>query len=272
MSTSVAAVKGLMKTLGVKFEELLSAEEALTMIQNYVKNKKVKLTDLYSPQELKKFVETQNREDKDLVNKICTLENIKNAISSQNIALKDLFPTEAKKLEIMQSAIESLCQTFDKAVKTETSPQEEITAKQEKETPAPQEISAAKDELELIDDPSGYTYAKQAGKVIGIVIEGKNQRFIVMHNYAPDNLSKQDARALAAKRPQVNGHSWRLMTNADCKALCSEPYAKDGNRGGKGYWPIKNLMEKLGGSFEQAEHLTEESNSTLHKVKFVVDL
>lgn len=273
MSTSVIAVKGLMKTLGVEMTDLFTAEERLAMAKNFVKNKEAKIVDLYSTEDIASFIEAYLKENKELAKKFCTLDEIRNAIREQKIAMKDLFPEEAANYEKMQSTlgkIVSACGVFSEK-KEEAG---EDKAKCEQPAAATEENSSAgQDELEFVKDSEGFTYAKQSGRAIGIVINDVCRRFIVMHDYAPDNLSKEEAKSLAAQRKPVNGKFWRLMTDEDCLALCSRPYNDGRKTGGQALQDMKKFMRKLGGDFCHAEHLTQEYQGQLpYKVKFVVDL
>ena len=312
MGVSVSAVKNLMVTLGVKADELFSAEEFKTFLTETVAKQGLVISDVFDEKAQKLFIEEWFKSNPAALEKLFSAQSqetfVFNWVKTHPDCFGKLFPTEAERLkkteEFVADMAKSMASSEQKitaekqpdAEKTVAAPpvqtvsadegQEALrdvasaassqeTSVEEKQETAGDAASAAtaqetpvEEKLEFVRD-GNYQFVRQNGLVIGVVIDAGTRKFIVMHDYDQDNLSKEEARKRAERRPTVKGKHWRLLTDDDCRAMCSS--LRSG--GGKGQNALASLMKKLGGNFCHQEHLTSDYHGPQrYKVKYAVDL
>lgn len=291
MGISVSAVKNLMATLGVKADELFSAEEFKTFLTETVEKQGLVISDVFDEKAQKLFIEEWFKSNPAALEKLFSAQSqetfVFNWVKTHPDCFGKLFPTEAERLKKTEEFVADMAKSM-------ASSEQKITA--EKQPADKKEVSAApvqtvsadegqevvrdvasaassqetpvEEKLEFVRD-GNYQFVRQNGLVIGVVIDVGTRKFIVMHDYDRDNLSKEEARKRAECRPTVKGKHWRLLTDDDCRAMCSS--LRSG--GGTGQNALASLMKKLGGNFCHQEHLTSDYHGPQrYKVKYAVDL
>ena len=291
MGISVSAVKNLMATLGVKADELFSAEEFKTFLTKTVVKQGLVISDVFDEKAQKLFIEEWFKSNPAALEKLFSAQSqetfVFNWVKTHPDCFGKLFPTEAERLKKTEEFVADMAKSM-------ASSEQKITA--EKQPADKKEVSAApvqtvsadegqevvrdvasaassqetpvEEKLEFVRD-GNYQFVRQNGLVIGVVIDVGTRKFIVMHDYDRDNLSKEEARKRAECRPTVKGKHWRLLTDDDCRAMCSS--LRSG--GGTGQNALASLMKKLGGNFCHQEHLTSDYHGPQrYKVKYAVDL
>lgn len=312
MGVSVSAVKNLMVTLGVKADELFSAEEFKTFLTETVEKQGLVISDVFDEKAQKLFIEEWFKSNPAALEKLFSAQSqetfVFNWVKTHPDCFGKLFPTEAERLKkteefVADMAKSMVCSEPKKAAEKQPADKKEVSAApvqtvsadegqevvrdvasaassqetsvEEKQETAGDVASAAaaqetpvEEKLEFVRD-GYYQFVRQNGLVIGVVIDAGTRKFIVMHDYDRDNLSKEEARKRAERRPTVKGKHWRLLTDDDCRAMCSS--LRSG--GGKGQNALASLMKKLGGNFCEQEHLTSDYHGPQrYKVKYAVDL
>ena len=333
MGISVAAVKNLMATLGVKADELFSAEEFKTFLTETVEKQGLVISDIFDEKAQKLFIEEWFKSNPAALEKLFSAQSqetfVFNWVKTHPDCFGKLFPTEAERLKKTEEFVADMAKSMassepKKAAEKQPADKKEVSAApvqtvsadecairrrgsrgsavvqtvsadegqevvrdvasaassqetsvEEKQETAGDAASAAtaqetpvEEKLEFVRD-GNYQFVRQNGLVIGVVIDAGTRKFIVMHDYDRDNLSKEEARQRAERRPTVKGKHWRLLTDDDCRAMCSS--LRSG--GGKGQNALASLMKKLGGNFCEQEHLTSDYHGPQrYKVKYAVDL
>ncbi|MBO5443249.1 MAG: hypothetical protein J6A33_05630 [Alphaproteobacteria bacterium] len=299
MGVSVSAVKNLMVTLGVKADELFSAEEFKTFLTETVAKQGLVISDVFDEKAQKLFIEEWFKSNPAALEKLFSAQSqetfVFNWVKTHPDCFGKLFPTEAERLkkteEFVADMAKSMASSEQKitaekqpdAEKTVAAPPVQTVSADEGQEALRDVASAAssqetsveekqetpvEEKLEFVRD-GNYQFVRQNGLVIGVVIDAGTRKFIVMHDYDQDNLSKEEARKRAERRPTVKGKHWRLLTDDDCRAMCSS--LRSG--GGKGQNALASLMKKLGGNFCHQEHLTSDYHGPQrYKVKYAVDL
>lgn len=312
MGISVSAVKNLMATLGVKADELFSAEEFKTFLTETVEKQGLVISDIFDEKAQKLFIEEWFKSNPAALEKLFSAQSqetfVFNWVKTHPDCFGKLFPTEAERLKKTEEFVADMAKSMassepKKAAEKQPADKKEVSAApvqtvsadegqevvrdvasaassqetsvEEKQETAGDAASAAaaqetpvEEKLEFVRD-GNYQFVRQNGLVIGVVIDAGTRKFIVMHDYDRDNLSKEEARQRAERRPTVKGKHWRLLTDDDCRAMCSS--LRSG--GGKGQNALASLMKKLGGNFCEQEHLTSDYHGPQrYKVKYAVDL
>lgn len=312
MGISVSAVKNLMATLGVKADELFSAEEFKTFLTETVEKQGLVISDVFDEKAQKLFIEEWFKSNPAALEKLFSAQSqenfVFNWVKTHPDCFGKLFPTEAERLKKTEEFVADMAKSMassepKKAAEKQPADKKEVSAApvqtvsaaegqeavrdvasvvssqetsfEEKQETAGDAASAAtaqetpvEEKLEFVRD-GNYQFVRQNGLVIGVVIDAGTRKFIVMHDYDQDNLSKEEARKRAERRPTVKGKHWRLLTDDDCRAMCSS--LRYG--GGTGQNALASLMKKLGGNFCHQEHLTSDYHGPQrYKVKYAVDL
>ncbi len=269
MSLSVSAVKNLMATLGVKVDELFSAEEFKIFLSETVAKHGLIISDVFDEKAQNLFVEEWFKHNPENLEGLFSAQSqetfVLNWVKSHPDSLSRLFPNEAERLKKTDEFV-----VKDKActMQNQAEEQQPVPEKTVSKMPDQPKQTTDDEKLEFVRD-GGYQFVRQNGKTIGVLIETGSRRFIVMHDYDQDNLSKDEAQKRAYARLTVKGRHWRLLTDADCRAMCSS--LRTG--GGNGDASLAALMRKLGGDFVHKEHLTSHYyGPQKYKVKYAVDL
>ncbi len=312
MGISVSAVKNLMATLGVKADELFSAEEFKTFLTETVEKQGLVISDVFDEKAQKLFIEEWFKSNPAALEKLFSAQSqetfVFNWVKTHPDCFGKLFPTEAERLKKTEEFVADMAKSMASSEQKITAEKQPADKKEVSAAPV-QTVSADKcairrrgsrgsavvqtvsadegqevvrdvasaassqetpveEKLEFVRD-GNYQFVRQNGLVIGVVIDVGTRKFIVMHDYDRDNLSKEEARKRAECRPTVKGKHWRLLTDDDCRAMCSS--LRSG--GGTGQNALASLMKKLGGNFCHQEHLTSDYHGPQrYKVKYAVDL